>query len=467
MAEQVFISYSHVQPDESLAKALEKCLQSRRVSVFIDTYIPLGKDWANEIELQLQKSSVFVVLLSENSIRRDMVREEIRLAHELQQKGQMRILPVRVNYHGKLPYDLAAYLGRIQYVAWDSIRPTEDLCALLYAAIKGSDLPENPDPETDGRMSTQPSVGGIVVGKANAADGLILKKELRSPGGKVEHFAWSSDGTRMALVLGDGQVEIWDVESQKRLREITEGRVHATCVAWSVGDLLATGAPDGSIQTWKGATGQTGEFWPGRYRTPVHAIAWSPDGESLAWAAGDQYLWLWILEKGEPRRLRGHTGKVYGLAWSPDGKLLASGAADRLLRLWEADSGKEVAVLDEHRGTIYSLAWSEVGVVSASADRTLAVWDPVSKCPNQILKGHADWVRMVALNVTGEWLASLSQDGELRLWRTDRWETVTSEIAMSPGALGFSPPGNRLAAIGENGRTVFIWKVIAPELGQG
>ncbi len=73
---QVFISYRHVPPDEELAERLCAYLQERGLRVFLDKQIKVGLEWAAEIDRQLRASDFFVVFLSEDSIRSDMVRQE-------------------------------------------------------------------------------------------------------------------------------------------------------------------------------------------------------------------------------------------------------------------------------------------------------------------------------------------------------------------------------------------------------
>lgn len=142
---QVFLSYRHVPPDEHLAEGLCAYLEERGLRVFIDKQIRIGLDWVAEIDRQLRASDSFVVFLSEGSIRSDMVRQEIQTAHEIRQEGKMVIFPVRLGFEGKLPYDLASYLNRIQYALWKPGDPAEKLFALLHAAItEGASLPVTP-----------------------------------------------------------------------------------------------------------------------------------------------------------------------------------------------------------------------------------------------------------------------------------------------------------------------------------
>lgn len=134
---QVFISYRHVPPDEELAERLCAYLQERGLRVFLDKQIRIGLDWVAEIDRQLRASDSFVVFLSEESIRSDMVRQEVQTAHELRQEGKLALFPVRLGFEGKLPYDLASYLNRIQYVLWSPGDAETELFALLHAAITG------------------------------------------------------------------------------------------------------------------------------------------------------------------------------------------------------------------------------------------------------------------------------------------------------------------------------------------
>ncbi len=133
---QIFLSYRHVLPDEHLAEGLCAFLEARGLRVFLDKQIKVGLDWVAEIDRQLRASDRFVVLLSEASIRSDMVRQEIQTAYELRQAGTMQIFPVRLGFEGKLPYDLASYLNRIQYALWNPGDSETKLFTLLHEAIR-------------------------------------------------------------------------------------------------------------------------------------------------------------------------------------------------------------------------------------------------------------------------------------------------------------------------------------------
>ena len=66
--------------------------------------------------------------------------------------------------------------------------------------------------------------------------------------------------------------------------------------------------------------------------------------------------------------LKGHVGPVLAVAFSPDGKTLASGGFDMMVKLWNVATGQEVASLEGHRNWIKSIAFSPDGALLATGD---------------------------------------------------------------------------------------------------
>ena len=56
--------------------------------------------------------------------------------------------------------------------------------------------------------------------------------------------------------------------------------------------------------------------------------------------------------------LCGHTDPVYAVAWSPDGKTIATAGFDNTVRLWETATRKEIESLEGHSKPVLAVAFS-------------------------------------------------------------------------------------------------------------
>ena len=101
-------------------------------------------------------------------------------------------------------------------------------------------------------------------------------------------------------------------------------------------------------------------------------------GKTLAGANADwNDVDLWDVGSGElRRRLTGHRNRPVALAWAPDGHTLATGGADRTVRLW-GDTGAFLGELkDGARAEVVDLAWLDGRTLATfSKDDRLGVWD--------------------------------------------------------------------------------------------
>jgi hypothetical protein len=122
----VLLYKRNVPADDHVLHLLETELGAREYKVWIDRNLSLGVEWANEIERQIRTAHAVIPLLSETSIRSEMMGFEIENAHEAaqQQQGRPRLFPIRIAYEGPLPDPLAGILDPIQYIVWQN--PADD-----------------------------------------------------------------------------------------------------------------------------------------------------------------------------------------------------------------------------------------------------------------------------------------------------------------------------------------------------
>ena len=67
----------------------------------------------------------------------------------------------------------------------------------------------------------------------------------------------------------------------------------------------------------------------------MQAVAFSPDGTTLATGSQDRTAKLWNVGTRENTvTFREHTDRVSSVDFSPDGRTLATGSADRTVKVW-------------------------------------------------------------------------------------------------------------------------------------
>ena len=85
---------------------------------------------------------------------------------------------------------------------------------------------------------------------------------------------------------------------------------------------------------------------------------------------------IWSLPDGALlKNLRGHTEPLRAVAFSPDGRTLATGGEDRFIRLWQTETGVEMLALPT-LNFINQLAFDPAGktLVAALHNGTVRVW---------------------------------------------------------------------------------------------
>ena len=139
--------------------------------------------------------------------------------------------------------------------------------------------------------------------------------------------------------------------------------------------------------------------------------------DGLASGSNNKHVIEWDLATNAPARvLEGHEDVVSCVRAGASGDLLYSASWDKTARVWR--DGACVLTLKGHDKAVWSvlpLDDAEGRVLTASADRTIKLWDGQTGAVSKTYEGHQDVVRDLAL-VAGVGFLSGSNDGTVRLW---------------------------------------------------
>jgi WD40 repeat protein len=256
----------------------------------------------------------------------------------------------------------------------------------------------------DGTLHVWDLVNNIRIGKQ-----LYAKLE------PADFIAFSSDGKILALPGGDG-ITLWDITSHRPLA--TPAEIEAIAYAPN-GTTLAAAMTDGRIILWD-TVNRTQIDDLGQRPEPsqtVSFLAFNPDGKSLAVGLSRSVIFWDITTRATVAEFSGFEGNPFSLVFQPEGRTLAATYdSDTLtLTLWNVSERKRVG----------SLPKQDEGVSGASFDRL------------------------------GSRLATAYNDGIVRIWDLSELDgdlTPANEMgdaAVIPGAtisrIAFSPDGNALA----------------------
>ncbi len=161
--------------------------------------------------------------------------------------------------------------------------------------------------------------------------------------------------------------------------------------------------------------------------------------------------------------LRGHTRPVVALAYAPDGRTLASASHDGTARLWDIARGTGVArfqsAADRAMAVAFAADGSELAVGYTKPRGLVQRYSMPARAICDAWAAHPRTVRSLAYQPGSTTLATAG-DGTIKLWAID--QTYPSHRPLGPrgfsaDGLAFSPDGSLLVALTSGPATLCLY----------
>ena len=266
----------------------------------------------------------------------------------------------------------------------------------------------------------------------NASNGQVTELTcIVEEGAYFSSVAWSADGNYLSLGTNDGFIQVWDVETNQKLRTMpgcAEESFRIGTLAWN-NYLLSSGCRGGYIVNHDTRVRAHVQHTLRGHAQEVCGLEWSDNANNsasslLCSGGNDNLVNIWDLRRHEEPVLSfsQHQAAVKAVGWCPwQANVVATGGGsiDKSIKFWNTSTGSLLNSVDTG-SQVCALKWSpshrELVSSHGFADNQLMVWRYPSMANIARINAHSSRVLHLALSPDGTTVASAAGDETIKFW---------------------------------------------------
>ena len=269
---------------------------------------------------------------------------------------------------------------------------------------------------------------------------------------KFNSLDFSPDGETLISGCEDNRIQIWSIENLELKDNINNSSPTLSVKFSPDGKSILSGSKDGIVRVW----GMDSGFITSKkliHHSSVIDMLFSEDSETLACSYSDGTFRFYSSLTGSLKGFYPFSSLIISMDFDKKEQLFAAGLLNGLIKVLK---NKEVVTLSGHKASVNSVSFNFDGTLlaSASADKTLKIWDLKSEKTIAEFKGHSNTIYSVDFTSDSKYLISTSKDNTTKVWDIKTGEVITS-IPHYYERIKTSPDGKYF--IGSIGSTLSIY----------
>lgn len=282
-----------------------------------------------------------------------------------------------------------------------------------------------------------------------------------------EVYAIQLSGRYLVSGSKDTTIRVWCLDTQRLAREPLRGHDKAVLCLQCDANVIISGSRDTDVIVWDFSSGEMVKRIKDAHQGPVFSLGFNH--QFLVTSSKDATIKIWNRQeyitcdkdraKSEPlpaysvlKTLKGHSDAVNTIQIHEE--RVVSASADRTIRLWNIHTGECLGKFTLPR-SVACIQFDGQRIVSGSRDGLVRIFDCWSKTELACLHNHRDLVRSVQGRIDCRSLGIIvsgSYDGSVVLWREvtkDKWilhDYLTTEAG--PVSASSVPDSTGLGTLG-------------------